>query len=241
MPRFHTACPRDRHIEAFGAAASDRPQAWPIVGHAGRLLHVGAGGKLTPLRRLKIDPLERGRRRPGVADPGLVVVIERGEGGVLDVERWAELRREHFVRGVAIKELVRRNGIVANTVRRGVPVGGAAGVSASAGRVEARSVQGRDPRLLGEDPRLSGVRVRELIEPLGFDGGKTIVDDYLREVRPLFLTPRTYQRTIYRPGEICQFDLWQPDRRRCRSVMARPARRGWWSRAWGIRARALAR
>lgn len=29
---------------------------------------------------------------------------------MLDVDRWAELRREHFVRGVAIKELVRRTG-----------------------------------------------------------------------------------------------------------------------------------
>ena len=38
----------------------------------------------------------------------------------------------------------------------------------------------------------------------------TIVDDYLRQVRPLFEPPRTFQRTIYRPGEICQFDLWEP-------------------------------
>jgi hypothetical protein len=45
---------------------------------------------------------------------------------------------------------------------------------------------------------------------LGFEGGKTIVDDYLREVRPLFLRPRTHQRTVYRPGEICQWDLWEP-------------------------------
>jgi transposase len=64
--------------------------------------------------------------------------------------------------------------------------------------------------LLRGDPKLTGVRVRELIEPLGFEGGKSIVDDYLREVRPLFLAPRTFQRTVYRPGEICQFDLWQP-------------------------------
>jgi transposase len=34
------------------------------------------------------------------------------------VEWWAELRREHFVRGVPIKELVRRYGIDRNTVRR---------------------------------------------------------------------------------------------------------------------------
>jgi transposase len=62
--------------------------------------------------------------------------------------------------------------------------------------------------LLRRDPRLPGVRVRELIEPSGFVGGKTIVDDYLREVRPLFLRPRTFQRTVYRPGGVCQFDLW---------------------------------
>ena len=36
---------------------------------------------------------------------------------MLDVERWAELRREHFVRGVAIKELVRRTGLARNTIR----------------------------------------------------------------------------------------------------------------------------
>jgi hypothetical protein len=48
------------------------------------------------------------------------------------------------------------------------------------------------------------------IEPLGYDGGRTIVDDYLREVRPLFVKARTHQRTVYRPGEICQWDLWEP-------------------------------
>jgi hypothetical protein len=36
---------------------------------------------------------------------------------VLEVERWAELRREHFVRGVSIKELMRRTALARNTVR----------------------------------------------------------------------------------------------------------------------------
>jgi transposase len=55
------------------------------------------------------------------------------------------------------------------------------------------------------------VRVRELLEPLGCTAGKTVVDDYLREVRPLFAPPaRTFARAIYRPGEVCQFDVWQP-------------------------------
>jgi transposase len=132
---------------------------------------------------------------------------------VLDVERWAELRREHFVGGVSIKELARRHGIDRNTVRRAL-------------RSDAPPVYRRSPaaskldpfkdeihRLLRSDPKLPGRRVRELITPLGFDGGKTIVDDYLREVRPLFAPrPRTFQRTVYRPGEVCQFDVWEPAR-----------------------------
>jgi transposase len=129
---------------------------------------------------------------------------------VLDVERWAELRREHFVRGVPIKELARRYAIDRNTVRRALR-------SDRPPRYERpRRPSKLDPfkdeihRLLRRDPRLTGVRVRELIAPLGFDGQKTIVDDYLREVRPLFRQARTYQRTVYRPGEICQFDLWEP-------------------------------
>ena len=130
---------------------------------------------------------------------------------MLGVERWAELRREHFVRGVSIKELARRYGIDRNTVRRAL-------------RSEAPPVYRRAPggskldpfkeeihRLLKQDPKLPGVRVRELLEPLGCDVGKTVVDDYLRQVRPLFApAPRAFQRTVYRPGEIVQFDLWEP-------------------------------
>jgi transposase len=129
---------------------------------------------------------------------------------VLDVERWAELRREHFVRGVSVGELARRTGLSRNTVRAALR----SPVPPRYRREPAGSKL--DPykddvcRLLADEPGLPGQRVRELIAPLGFDGGKTIVDDYLREVRPLFLPARTYQRTVYRPGEICQFDLWRP-------------------------------
>ena len=75
---------------------------------------------------------------------------------MLDVERWAELRREHFVRGVPIKELVRRTGLSRNTVRVALrsaepPVYQRAGAA-----VEAGSVQGRDPPLLKEDPEGPG-------------------------------------------------------------------------------------
>jgi transposase len=129
---------------------------------------------------------------------------------VLDVERWAELRREHFVRGVPIKELARRFGIDRNTVRRALRSDRPPRYERPRRRSKLDPFKDEIHGLLRRDPRLTGVRVRELIEPLGFDGQKTIVDDYLREVRPLFRPVRSYQRTAYRPGEICQFDLWQP-------------------------------
>ena len=127
---------------------------------------------------------------------------------MLDVERWAELRREHFVRGVGIKELARRYGIDRNTVRRALRSEEPPRYQRLAAASKLDLFKDEICELLRQDPRLPGVRVRELIEPLGFVGGKTIVDDYLREVRPLFLKPRTFQRTVYRPGEVCQFDLW---------------------------------
>jgi transposase len=128
---------------------------------------------------------------------------------VLDVERWAELRREHFVRGVSIKELVRRTGLSRNTIRAALRSSEPPAFRCSERLSKLDPFKDEIHRLLKDDPRLTGVRVREEIEPLGFDGGKTIVDDYLREMRPMFLKLRTHQRTVYRPGEICQWDLWE--------------------------------
>jgi transposase len=129
---------------------------------------------------------------------------------LLDVEVWAELRREHFVRGVSIKELARRTGMSRNTIRSALRSSTAPKYSRSAPVSKLDPFKDEIHRLLKADAKLTGQRVRELIAPLGYAGGKTIVDDYLRQVRPLFDPPRTFQRTIYRPGEICQFDLWEP-------------------------------
>jgi transposase len=131
---------------------------------------------------------------------------------MLDVEQWAEIRRMHKVEGLSIREIARRSGRDRNTVRAAL-------------RSEGRPRYRRGPRpskldpfkeeihrLLKGDATLPGKRIRELIAEDGYAGSKTILDDYLREVRPRFLPPRTYQRTSYRPGEICQFDVWEPSR-----------------------------
>ena len=89
---------------------------------------------------------------------------------------------------------------------------------------------------LRADPRLQSQRLRELAGEIGYAGGKSIFDDYVRDVRPRFLVARTFQRTIYRPGELVQCDLWEP--RQLIPVGHGQHRRGWvvtcevcWSRA----------
>jgi transposase len=131
---------------------------------------------------------------------------------VVDVEQWAELRREHFVRGVSIKELMRCTGLARNTIRAALRSEAPPGFRCPERPSKLDPFKEEIHELLRADPALPGVRVRELIAPLGFDGGKSIVDDYLREVRPLFKRTRTHQRTVYRPGEICQWDLWETTR-----------------------------
>src|SRR3954447_6425064 len=141
---------------------------------------------------------------------GWIGGIEARRKGLVGVEQWAELRREHFVRGVSIKELARRTGMSRNTVRVALHSATAPKYSRPSAASKLHPFKAEIHRLLKADSRMPGQRIRELVAEQGFEGGKTIVDAYLREVRPLFEPPRTFQRTIYRPGEICQFDLWEP-------------------------------
>jgi len=129
---------------------------------------------------------------------------------VVTVEQWAEVRRLHFVGGLSIREIHRRTGLHRDTIRRALGSGGPPVYRRAPAGSKLDPFKDEVHALLRGDAEMSGQRVRELIAPLGFCGGKTIVDDYLREIRPFFVTPRTYQRTVYRPGEICQFDLWEP-------------------------------
>jgi transposase len=130
---------------------------------------------------------------------------------VVGVEQWAEIRRLHFVKGLGIREIHRRTGLHRETIRRAIASDGPPIYERARAGSKLDAFKDEIHRLLAQEPKLPGVRVRELLEPLGCTAAKTVVDDYLREVRPLFAPrPRTFQRTVYRPGELVQFDVWQP-------------------------------
>src|SRR5687768_12454962 len=116
----------------------------------------------------------------------------------------------HFVAGLSIKEIVRRTGRDRNTVRRALRSKEPPRYRRAERPSKLEPFREEIHRLLREEGELPGQVIRERLQELGYQGGKTILDDYLREVRPIISPPRTFQRTVYRPGQVCQFDLWEP-------------------------------
>lgn len=129
---------------------------------------------------------------------------------MVGVEQWAEVRRMRRVEGLSGREISRRTGLHRKTVARLL--------AAAVPPKYSRPVSGSklDPfrdwicEQLAADPRIQSQRLRERAAELGYEGGKSIFDDFVREVRPRFLVARTFQRTVYRPGELVQCDLWEP-------------------------------
>ena len=76
--------------------------------------------KNDPPSPVESDPSWGGwRRRPGVNRAWLGQSRSGQEGrGLVSVEQWAWLRREHFVGGVSIKRLARQTGLSRNTIRK---------------------------------------------------------------------------------------------------------------------------
>ncbi len=129
---------------------------------------------------------------------------------MVGVEQWADIRRLHRVEGVSIREISRRTGLHRKTVRRALAASVPPRYSRTAGGSKVDPFKEWICEQLTVDPWIASQRLRELASELGYAGGRSIFDDFVREVRPRFLTPRTFQRTIYRPGELIQCDLWEP-------------------------------
>ena len=101
---------------------------------------------------------------------------------MLDVELWAEIRRLKHVEGLSQREIHRRTGVHRDTIRNALasatpPVYGPRPPRPSKLEPFVAVIE----ELLADEPTLSGVRVREELERIGYGGGKTILDELLRE------------------------------------------------------------
>jgi transposase len=132
---------------------------------------------------------------------------------MLTVETWAEIRRLHIVEKLSKRAIARRLGLHRATVTRALasqllPVYHRA---PQPGLLD--PYKPRIQHVLELYPELSGARIREVLEAEGYRGGRTILNDYLREVRGVRHLHPVYVRTDYAPGAYGQID-WakMPDR-----------------------------
>ena len=115
---------------------------------------------------------------------------------MVGVQQWAEIRRLVLVERRSQRQVAKSLGLARDTVARAV-------ASEAPPKYErAVAVSKLDPfrewicEQLRTDQTIPSLRLREMATELGYQGGKSIFDDYVREVRPRFVVRRTFQRTI---------------------------------------------
>jgi len=123
---------------------------------------------------------------------------------MVNVELWAEIRALRRVDGLSIRRIARQLRVARNTVRAVLRSAEPPRYLREPGPSKLDPFKDRIVTLLAEYPRLSAVRVQEILAAEGYAGGMTILRDYLHQVRPKPI--QAFQRTVYQPGEIAQAD-----------------------------------
>jgi transposase len=120
---------------------------------------------------------------------------------VIGVEQWAEIRRLYFAQGWKKRAIARHLGLQRRTVDRAL----ASETLPSYQRASRSScLDEHKPQvrsLLQRFPKLSAVRILEELQGAGYQGQLTILRDYLRQVRPEFVAPPAFQRTVWKDGK----------------------------------------
>jgi transposase len=132
---------------------------------------------------------------------------------MLKVEEWAEIRRLHKVEGLSQRAISRRLELNRRTVAKALASPAPPRYQRSSGGSILDPYKPKIHALLAEDPKLSAVRILELIQPDGYPGKIGLVRNFVREVRPLYQPQRVFLRMEYAPAEYAQVDWAEmPDR-----------------------------
>ena len=124
------------------------------------------------------------------------------------MEDWAEIRRLHRAEGMGVKTIARRLGLARNTVRAALR---SAGPPSYERARKGSIVDAVEPAILELLRDWPGMAATVIAERIGWQHSIRVLRERVAELRPLFVAPDPCQRTYYRPGELAQFDLWQPD------------------------------
>jgi len=127
---------------------------------------------------------------------------------MINVDDWAEIRRLHFAEHLGVKTIARQLGVARNTVRSAIRSTTPPHYERQGRGSLVDAVEPAICELLRGCPTMPATVIAERIE---WTHGITILRDRVAELRPLFRPPDPCQRTSYQPGELVQFDLWQPD------------------------------
>lgn len=126
---------------------------------------------------------------------------------MITLEEWAEIRRLRFAEGMSIKAVARRLGVSRNTVRSALRSDGPPGYRREGPGSAVDGVEGEIRRLLALAPDMPATVIADRI---GWDHGMTILRERVAELRPLYVPLEAFGRTAYKPGELAQWDLWEP-------------------------------
>jgi transposase len=128
---------------------------------------------------------------------------------MINVDDWAEIRRLYFSERLGIKTISRQLGVARNTVRTAVRGSDPPNYQRKGTGSLVDAVEPQICELLRDCPTMPATVIAERID---WPHGITILRHRVAELRPLFRPPDPCQRTFYAPGELVQFDLWQPDK-----------------------------
>jgi transposase len=128
---------------------------------------------------------------------------------MITIETWAYIRRLYLHDGVSISAIAAELGLDRKTVRRAIRTDNFLEVKEQPRRCSAKldAFKPAIDRMLEKTPHLSGVRIIEKLRPLGYGGGKSILNEYLATLPQR--QGEVFLRIESGPGEQAQCDWGQ--------------------------------
>lgn len=125
-----------------------------------------------------------------------------------EVHDWAEVHRLFHREEWAKTRIAEKLGMSRNTVSRLLELSEPPRYERAPQASKLDPHKGSILEMLKEEADAPATVIIEHLRRDGYDGGITILKEYLRQVRPLFSEAEVRQRTSYLPGEIGHTDWW---------------------------------